>query len=70
MNPKTLESAWKAVTVTETVLSDYFDADTVNTDKVQYEHERINRLLQISLDYMNDIIKEEEENDERSENIH
>ena len=70
MNQKTLESARKAVTVTETVLREHFDNVPLNLDKIQYEHERICELLQISLDYMNDIIKEEEENDERSENIH
>lgn len=70
MNPKTLESARKAVTATETVLRGYFDNVPLNLDKIQYERERICELLQISLDYMNDIIKEEEENDERSENIH
>lgn len=70
MNPKTLESARKAIAVTETVLREYFDNVPLNLDKIQYERERICELLQISLDYMNDIIKEEEENDERSENIH
>jgi len=70
MNPKTLESARKAVTVTETVLREYFGNVPLNLDKIQYERERICELLQISLDYMNDIIKEEQENDERSENIH
>lgn len=70
MNPKTLESARKAATATETVLREYFDNVPLNLDKIQHERERICELLQISLDYMNDIIKEEEENDERSENIH
>lgn len=60
MNPKTLESARKAVTVTETVLSDYFDSVPLNLPRIQYEQERINRLLSISLDYMNNVIKEEE----------
>lgn len=64
MNPKTIESARKACTATETVLREYFGNDPLNLDKIQYEHERICELLQISLDYMNDIIKEEEENDE------
>lgn len=64
MNPKPIESARKAVTVTETVLREYFDNVPLNLDKIQYERERICELLQISLDYMNDIIKEEEENDE------
>lgn len=64
MNPKTIESARKAVTATETVLREYFDNVPLNLDKIQYERERICELLQISLDYMNDIIKEEEENDE------
>lgn len=60
MNPKTIESARKAAAVTETVLTDYFDSVPLNLAKIQYEQERINRLLQISLDYMNSIIKEEE----------
>lgn len=64
MNPKPIESARKAVTVTETVLREYFDNVPLNLDKIQYERERICELLQISIDYMNDIIKEEEENDE------
>lgn len=70
MDPKTIESSRKAVTVTETVMREYFDDVPLNLDKIQYERERICELLQISMDYMNDVIKEEEENDERSENIH
>lgn len=70
MNPKPIESARKAVTVAETVLREYFDNVPLNLDKIQHERERISELLQISLDYMNDIIKEEEQEDERSENIH
>ena len=70
MNPKTLESARKAAAATETVLREYFDNVPLSLDKIQHERERICELLQISMDYTNDIIKEEKENDERSENIH